>query len=208
MSTDSGGRSGDVRPSPPGAGRPPRAGSTGRQAWHTEGDRRPRRHPSGRRAGFWPCRASRSHRQVRSGTTERTSSTRTIGVPSAAPPPSANASARRASSASKASRTWGPLRLRPFPEQDDYRAPRPYRGRSGRPSVGVFAGRGPRGPDRIGVTCCAIESVDGHELAVVGLAAVSGTPIIDLRPTTAESVPANAEQPQGVNDLMSDCFRP
>ncbi|MEU6320219.1 hypothetical protein [Streptomyces sp. NPDC047009] len=31
-----------------------------------------------------------------------------------------------------------------FPEQDDYREPRPYRGRSDLPPVGVFAGHGPR----------------------------------------------------------------
>ncbi|MFD5660549.1 TrmO family methyltransferase domain-containing protein [Streptomyces hirsutus] len=33
-----------------------------------------------------------------------------------------------------------------FPEHDDYREPRPYRGRSDLPLVGVFAGRGPRRP--------------------------------------------------------------
>ena len=31
-----------------------------------------------------------------------------------------------------------------FPEHGDYREPRPYRGRSDLPPVGVFAGRGPR----------------------------------------------------------------
>jgi hypothetical protein len=40
-------------------------------------------------------------------------------------------------------------------------------GRSDLPPVGVFAGRGPRRPNRIGVTCCAIESVHGRELTVV-----------------------------------------
>jgi tRNA (adenine37-N6)-methyltransferase len=55
-----------------------------------------------------------------------------------------------------------------LPELDDFREPRPYRGRSGLPPVGVFAGRGPRRPNRIGVTCCAIESVHGRELTVVG----------------------------------------
>ncbi|MGW7381116.1 TrmO family methyltransferase domain-containing protein [Streptomyces sp. NPDC054794] len=51
-----------------------------------------------------------------------------------------------------------------FPEHDDYREPRPYRGRSDLPPVGVFAIRGPRRPNRIGVTSCAIESVHGREL--------------------------------------------
>lgn len=33
-----------------------------------------------------------------------------------------------------------------FPEHDDHREPRPYRGRADLPPVGVFAGRGPAGP--------------------------------------------------------------
>ncbi|MGW1550047.1 TrmO family methyltransferase domain-containing protein [Streptomyces sp. NPDC002346] len=48
-----------------------------------------------------------------------------------------------------------------FPEHDDYREPRPYRGRSDLPPVGVFAGRGPRRPNRIGVRNCSRLSV--HE---------------------------------------------
>ncbi|MGW3668092.1 hypothetical protein [Streptomyces sp. NPDC005141] len=33
------------------------------------------------------------------------------------------------------------------------------------------------------MTCCAIESVHGRELTVLGLDAASGTPVIDLQPT-------------------------
>ncbi|MER7199032.1 TrmO family methyltransferase [Streptomyces sp. CB01635] len=40
-----------------------------------------------------------------------------------------------------------------FPEPDEYR-PLPQRGRSDLPAIGVFAARGPRRPNRIGVTCC------------------------------------------------------
>ncbi|WP_328884942.1 SAM-dependent methyltransferase [Streptomyces sp. NBC_00316] len=95
-----------------------------------------------------------------------------------------------------------------FPEHDDYREPRPYRGRSDLPPVGVFAGRGPRRPNRIGVTCCAIESVHGRELTVVGLDAVSGTPVIDLKPTMAEFSAVNIKQPEWVSRLMSEYFQP
>jgi tRNA (Thr-GGU) A37 N-methylase len=95
-----------------------------------------------------------------------------------------------------------------FPERDDYREPRPYRGRSHLPSVGVFAGRGPRRPNRIGVTCCAIESVHGRELTVVGLDAVSGTPVVDLKPTMAEFLPVNIKQPEWLSRLMSEYFQP
>ncbi|HET9141568.1 SAM-dependent methyltransferase [Actinophytocola sp.] len=95
-----------------------------------------------------------------------------------------------------------------LPELDDYREPRPSRGRADLPPVGVFAGRGPRRPNRIGVTCCTIESVDGRDLTVVGLDAVSGTPVIDLKPTMAEFLPANVTQPEWVGRLMSEYFQP
>lgn len=93
-------------------------------------------------------------------------------------------------------------------ELDDYREPRPYRGRADLPPVGIFAGRGPRRPNRIGVTCCAIESVRGRELTVVGLDAVSGTPVIDLKPAMVEFQPVHVTQPDWVGDLMSEYFKP
>jgi tRNA (Thr-GGU) A37 N-methylase len=93
-------------------------------------------------------------------------------------------------------------------ELDDYREPRPYRGRSDLPPVGVFAGRGPRRPNRIGVTTCAIASVRGRELTVVGLDAVAGTPVIDLKPAMAEFTPADIKQPDWVTRMMADYFRP
>ncbi|WUH92583.1 SAM-dependent methyltransferase [Streptomyces sp. NBC_00433] len=95
-----------------------------------------------------------------------------------------------------------------FAERDDYREPRPYRGLPGLPPVGVFAGRGPRRPNRIGVTCCAIESVRGRELTVVGLDAVSGTPVVDLKPAMAEFLPVDVSQPEWVSRMMADYFRP
>ncbi|QMW67289.1 SAM-dependent methyltransferase [Mumia sp. ZJ1417] len=95
-----------------------------------------------------------------------------------------------------------------FPDGGDFREPRPYRGRADLPPVGVFAGRGPRRPNRIGVTSCAIESVRGHELTVVGLDAVSGTPVIDLKPTMAEFLPVSTTQPEWVSAMMSEYFQP
>ncbi|MFI7304005.1 SAM-dependent methyltransferase [Micromonospora aurantiaca] len=95
-----------------------------------------------------------------------------------------------------------------FPDGGDHREPRPHRGRADLPPMGVFAGRGPRRPNRIGVTCCRIESVDGRELTVVGLDAVSGTPVIDLKPVLKEFVPADVRQPEWVSGMMSDYFRP
>jgi len=95
-----------------------------------------------------------------------------------------------------------------FAELDDYREPRPYRGRTDLPPVGVFAGRGPRRPNRIGVTTCAVESVRGRELTVVGLDAVTGTPVIDLKPAMVEFSPADIKQPEWVSRMMSQYFRP
>ena len=95
-----------------------------------------------------------------------------------------------------------------FPDGGDFREPRPYRGRADLPPMGVFAGRGPRRPNRIGVTCCRIESVNGRELTVVGLDAVAGTPVIDLKPVLTEFVPADVRQPEWVSSMMSEYFRP
>ncbi|MGY0488507.1 SAM-dependent methyltransferase [Streptomyces sp. WG-D5] len=94
-----------------------------------------------------------------------------------------------------------------FAESEDHREPRPYRGRADLPPVGIFAGRGPRRPNRIGVTACAIESVHGRELTVVGLDAVSGTPVIDLKPVMEEFRPRAVRQPEWVGQVMSEYFK-
>jgi tRNA (Thr-GGU) A37 N-methylase len=43
-------------------------------------------------------------------------------------------------------------------------------------------------------------------LTVVGLDAVSGTPVIDLKPAMAEFLPADVKQPEWVSRLMSDYY--
>jgi tRNA (Thr-GGU) A37 N-methylase len=43
---------------------------------------------------------------------------------------------------------------------------------------------------------------------VVGLDAVSGTPVIDLKPTMAEFRAVNIKQPEWVSRLMSEYFQP
>lgn len=91
-------------------------------------------------------------------------------------------------------------------ERDDYRPRRP-RGRADLPEVGVFADRGPRRPNRIGVTTCRIVSVHGRHLRVSGLDAVGGTPVVDIKPTMAEFQPSEVRQPAWVERLMTDYFR-
>ncbi|RFC77818.1 SAM-dependent methyltransferase [Streptomyces sp. AcE210] len=94
-----------------------------------------------------------------------------------------------------------------FPEPDEY-SPSPPRGRSDLPAVGVFAARGPRRPNRIGVTCCRITAVRGRELEVVGLDAVSGTPVIDLKPAMSAFQPRALHEPEWVEVFMGDYFKP
>lgn len=58
------------------------------------------------------------------------------------------------------------------------------------------------------MTCCAVESVRGRELTVVGLDAVSGTPVIDVKPAMVEFTPADIRQPDWVSDVMAEYFQP
>ncbi|MGW4393279.1 hypothetical protein [Streptomyces sp. NPDC004685] len=58
------------------------------------------------------------------------------------------------------------------------------------------------------MTCCAIASVHGRELTVVGLDAVCGTPVIDLKPTMAEFRAVKVKQPEWVSHMRSNYFQP
>jgi tRNA (Thr-GGU) A37 N-methylase len=58
------------------------------------------------------------------------------------------------------------------------------------------------------VTTCAIASVRGRTLTVVGLDAISGTPVIDLKPAMAEFLPVDVRQPEWVSRMMSEYFKP
>lgn len=89
-------------------------------------------------------------------------------------------------------------------ERPDYRGLWPARGRADMPGVGVFCGRGPRRPNRIGVTMCAILAVSGRELRVRGLDAVDGTPVLDLKPVMRELLPSEVRQPRWASTLMRD----
>lgn len=62
------------------------------------------------------------------------------------------------------------------------RSARHPRGRTDWPKVGIFAQRGKNRPNSIGVTVCKLLGVDGGSVKVAGLDAISGTPILDLKP--------------------------
>lgn len=95
-----------------------------------------------------------------------------------------------------------------FPEHGDYREAAPTAAAPTSRPLEYSPAAAPRRPNRIGVTCCAIESVRGRELTVVGLDAVSSTPVIDLKPTMAQFLPVNVKQPEWVSRLMSEYFQP
>ena len=75
------------------------------------------------------------------------------------------------------------------------------------PLTGVFATRAPVRPNLIGFTCCRVVSVKKNILAVEGLDAREGSPVLDLKPYIPESdalpealVPGWVKTKRGNND--------
>lgn len=93
-----------------------------------------------------------------------------------------------------------------------YRPRRPAGGpgmsEAGLPEVGVFADRGSRRPNRIGVSICEIVKITGHQLTVRDLDAVVGTPVLDIKPVMREYLPRKVHQPAWADTLMRDHFAP
>jgi tRNA-Thr(GGU) m(6)t(6)A37 methyltransferase TsaA len=86
--------------------------------------------------------------------------------------------------------------------------PRPARGNPAWPAIGFFAHRGPFRPNRIGVSRCRLLAVDGLDLSIAGLDALSGTPVLDVKPYIAEFGPQEpTTQPRWATELMSDYHR-
>jgi tRNA-Thr(GGU) m(6)t(6)A37 methyltransferase TsaA len=79
------------------------------------------------------------------------------------------------------------------------------RGRKDWPLVGIFAQRGKGRPNRIGVTVCKLEGVDGLTLKVRGLDAIDGTPVLDIKPVMKGFLPrGEIKEPQWAGELMKD----
>jgi tRNA-Thr(GGU) m(6)t(6)A37 methyltransferase TsaA len=71
------------------------------------------------------------------------------------------------------------------------------------PKVGIFAQRGKDRPNRIGVTTASLLGREGRTLTVVGLDAIDGTPVIDIKPVMREFLPGGVvRQPTWVGELM------
>ena len=78
------------------------------------------------------------------------------------------------------------------------------RGNPDWPEVGIFAQRGKDRPNRLGVSVCRIERVDGLDVHVRGLDAVDGTPVLDVKPVMREFLPrGEVRQPEWATELMA-----
>jgi tRNA (Thr-GGU) A37 N-methylase len=71
------------------------------------------------------------------------------------------------------------------------------------PRIGIFAQRGRVRPNRLGVTVCRLESVEGTSVRVRGLDAVEGTPVLDLKPYLSGCAPrGEVREPPWAREIM------
>jgi len=76
------------------------------------------------------------------------------------------------------------------------------------PKMGIFAHRAKNRPNRIGITTCQLESVDGLTIRVRELDAVDGTPVLDVKPYFQGFAPrGEIREPAWSIELMSCYFR-
>ena len=85
------------------------------------------------------------------------------------------------------------------------RGARHPRGRGDWPLVGILGQRAKDRPNRIGLTTCEIRAVGPGWIDVVGLDAVAGTPVLDVKPSMVGFAPRGAvREPAWAQELMSD----
>jgi tRNA-Thr(GGU) m(6)t(6)A37 methyltransferase TsaA len=90
------------------------------------------------------------------------------------------------------------------PEDEVQEGARHPRGNTEWPRVGIFAQRGKGRPNRLGVSRCRLLGVEGTVLAVQGLDAIDGTPVLDIKPWCAEFAPIGpVRQPRWITELMA-----
>ena len=77
------------------------------------------------------------------------------------------------------------------------------RGRADWPLVGIFAQRARARPNRIGVTTCELVGVEGTVVKVLGLDAIDGTPVLDIKPYMNGFAPrGSVREPAWARELM------
>ena len=62
------------------------------------------------------------------------------------------------------------------------------RGDRSRPARGVFALRSPRRPNPIGITQVELLGIEGNAIRVIGLDALHGTPVLDIKPADTREI--------------------
>jgi tRNA (adenine37-N6)-methyltransferase len=78
------------------------------------------------------------------------------------------------------------------------------RGNPDWPEVGILAQRGKGRPNRLGVSRCELAAVDGLRLEVVGLDAVDGSPVLDVKPWISGFAPrGQVTEPRWASELMA-----
>jgi tRNA-Thr(GGU) m(6)t(6)A37 methyltransferase TsaA len=71
------------------------------------------------------------------------------------------------------------------------------------PKLGIFAQRAKNRPNPIGTTICRLMSVRGLQIDVIGLDAVVGSPVLDIKPWIREFQPREElTQPEWISELM------
>lgn len=71
------------------------------------------------------------------------------------------------------------------------------------PRVGILADHSPMRPNHLGISRCALLTVDGTSLQVSGLDALAGSPVLDVKPWFAEFGPLGpVRQPPWTSELM------
>ena len=91
-------------------------------------------------------------------------------------------------------------RIRP---EDVCTGARHPRGRTDWPLVGILGQRAKDRPSRIGVTVCRLLEADGLRIAVAGLDAIDGTPVLDVKPVMTGFLPrGDIREPPWATELM------
>ena len=95
-----------------------------------------------------------------------------------------------------------------IPESAIERAGRHPRGNPRWPKVGIFAQRGAARPNRIAATIVRVVRVEGRVLHVVGLDALDGSPVLDIKPVMREFLPrGEVAQPKWATELMAGYWK-
>jgi tRNA-Thr(GGU) m(6)t(6)A37 methyltransferase TsaA len=82
------------------------------------------------------------------------------------------------------------------------------RGNEKWPKTGIFAQRKKDRPNRMGISICCLEKVEGMRIHVLGLDALEGSPVFDIKPVIKEFILDKdlIKQPKWASELMCAYF--